>query len=57
MTDFIYLSGSEDVRNAAYEMTRAAETIRRAAGEMDETLTRFIREFRDAIEYMKLEAR
>ena len=55
MSDFIYLTGSEDVLNAAHEMTRAAETMRRAAGEMDEIHIRFIRGFRDAVEYMNTE--
>ena len=53
MSDFIYLTGSEDVLNAAHEMTRAAETMRRAAGEMNDTLTRFIEDFRELVVYMK----
>ncbi len=56
MSDSIYLVGSEDVRQAAHEMTQAAETMRRAAAEMHETLTRFVQDFREAIEYMKSEA-
>ncbi len=53
--DDIYLMGSEDVRIAASEMTRAAEIMRRAAGDMDEVLSRFIRDFREMVEYMKSE--
>ena len=53
--DSIYLMGSEDVRQAAQEMKQAAETMRRAAAEMNDTLTRFLQDFREAIEYMKSE--
>lgn len=50
--DSIYLMGSEDVRQAASEMTRAADTMRRAAGDINETLTRFMEEFREAIQML-----
>lgn len=48
--DSIYLMGSEDVRLAASEMTRAADTMRRAAGDIDEILTRFMEQFRETIQ-------
>ncbi len=50
MSEFIYLSGAEDVQRAGREMTQAAETMRRAAGEMQDVLNRFIQEFREIME-------
>ncbi|KKK76226.1 hypothetical protein LCGC14_2865800 [marine sediment metagenome] len=55
MDDSIYLMGSEDVRSAAHEMTQAAETMKRASGEMHDTLTRFIEDFRELVVYLKEE--
>jgi len=54
MTESIYLMGSEDVRKAASEMKEAAETMRRAASEIHDTLTRFTSDFRELV--VQLEA-
>lgn len=40
MPEFMYLVGSEDVRSAAHEMARAAETMRSAAAEFGDHVRR-----------------
>lgn len=37
--DFVSLLGTEDVRSAGHEMTRAAEVMRGAAGDIHHALT------------------
>ncbi len=49
MTDYIYLSGSEDVRHAANEMKQASAEMQKAANEMQYTLERFIEQFREIV--------
>jgi hypothetical protein len=38
MTDYIRLVGTEEVRHAANTMSEAADTIRRAVGDLDDAL-------------------
>lgn len=40
MGESIHLHGAEDVRKAGFQMTEAAETMRRAAAQIDEALQR-----------------
>ena len=40
MTEFIYLSGSDDVRNAGNRISSAATEMSRAAASMEESLYR-----------------
>lgn len=41
MSGSVYLSGSEDVASAGRQMSAAAGEIRRAAGEIEDSLFRF----------------
>jgi hypothetical protein len=43
MSEYVYLQGSEDVKNAGHTMQRAAENMIRAANQFDSTLDRQIR--------------
>ena len=47
MSDYIYLSGSEDVKNAAHVIRRASEDMMRAANQFDCTVDRLIRALED----------
>lgn len=43
MTDYVYLQGSEDVANAGRNISGAAEEMRRAANQFDESSMRLVR--------------
>jgi hypothetical protein len=45
MAENIYLQGSEEVERAARTIDAAADGMQRAANQMDESLTRFLRDF------------
>lgn len=56
----IYLSGSEDVQRAGRAISNAADTIRSASSQMDESLTRhraamdeFVTRFEQAVERLE----
>jgi len=44
MSDYMTLMGAEDVSRAGRQIAEAAESIRRAAGEIDEVSRRFFQQ-------------
>lgn len=56
MNDYITLLGAEDVSRAASSISTSAGEMRQAAGYIDESLTRFIRQFEELVERMEAAA-
>lgn len=50
MTDYTKLLGSEDVARAGRQIQAAAESMRQTSGLIDDTLSRFMREYTEQVE-------
>jgi hypothetical protein len=49
MTEYVHLVGTEDVQRAASNMQHSAEEFNRAAGYIDESLSRFLERFEELV--------
>lgn len=53
MTDFVYLVGVEDVRQAGYDMKQAADTMKRASDSLDYLFERFLQRFTEQVDRLE----
>lgn len=49
MSEFVYLIGAEDVLKAGYEMRNAAQEMTRAANQIHDDLHRFLEQFAEIV--------